>query len=293
MFLLLRNLSLAGLVAICPVFSISYAQPDYGEADHGDEAAHVDHGAEDEHEEGVIEMNVTQRAESGIVTGAVEYQRLANEIMAPGEVVVNAYLSSQVAPRISAQITARHARLGDAVKQGQPLVTLSSVEMAEAQGSVLVTYQEWERVKRLGREVVSEARYIEAQIAHQQAQAKASAYGMTDEQIQALIEGNDATKANGLFDLLAPQSGTVVSDDFVVGEIIAPGRILFELSDESTVWVEARIDPIAASSISADTKVRVSRDGLNWLNGEVIQLHHHLNESTRTQGVRIRVDNQN
>jgi membrane fusion protein, heavy metal efflux system len=287
MYKFIRYLSLLAL--LCGWFGIGTV---YAESDH-DEAGQ-EHGAEEEeHDEGGIEMDTNQRLKFGVLTEKIERRLLADEVLAPGEVVINTYQSSQVTPRISAQIVSRHARLGDPVKKEQPLVTLSSVEMAEAQGNLLVTSREWQRVKKLGREVVSERRYVEAQVAYQQAQAKVRAFGMTSGQINILAKQNDVSKATGSFKLLAPQDGTVTADDFVIGEVIEPGRILFEITDESTIWVEARLNPEDASGVTLGTKVRISRDGKQWLDGEVIQLHHRLDERTRTQSVRIQISNAN
>ncbi len=260
-------------------------------AESGHDESTSDHGEEGGHDEGIIEMDSAQRAKSGVLVDKVAKRSLTNEVLAPGEVVVNSYQSSQVTPRIPAQIVARHVRLGDHVTVGQPLLTLSSVEMAEAQGNLLITSREWQRVKKLGREVVSERRYIEAQVAHQQALAKVRAFGMTATQIQVLSKQNDVSKATGAFDLLASQEGVVISDNFVIGEVIEPGRVLFELTKESSIWIEARLRPEDAAQVTVGTRARVSRDGNHWLDGEVIQLHHRLDERTRTQSVRIQVDN--
>ena len=171
------------------------------------------------------------------------------------------------------------------------LVTLSSVAMAEAQGGLIVADREWQRVKTLGRKAVAERRYTEAQVARQQAFAKVLAYGMQDAQARELLKSGDATKATGEFDLLAPIAGTVLQDDFIVGELIEPGRVLFAISDESVLWVEARVVPNTLSSIKVGAPARVSANGRNWIEGTVVQLHHQLNETTRTQGIRIEVEN--
>ncbi|MDQ7073274.1 MAG: hypothetical protein Q9N32_07175 [Gammaproteobacteria bacterium] len=60
----------------------------------------------------------------------------------------NTYKTVAITPRITAQLIKRHVVLGAHVKKGQAIATLSSVEMAEAQGNVLVTYQEWRRVNK-------------------------------------------------------------------------------------------------------------------------------------------------
>jgi cobalt-zinc-cadmium efflux system membrane fusion protein len=211
--------------------------------------------------------------------------------MAPGEVRTNAYRSALVTPRVTAQIVARHALLGDAVTQEQPLVTLSSVPMAEAQGALIEADREWQRVRELGREVVSEARFVSAQVARQRGYATVAAYGMTEAQIDRLLESGDASSAMGEFQLLSPQAGTVLRDEFVVGELIEPGRVLFEVSDESVLWVQAQLASTDVARVMPGTMARVSRDGTHWLEGTVVQLQHRLDETTRTQGVRVEVEN--
>jgi len=165
--------------------------------------------------------------------------------------------------------------------------------MAEAQGQLIVANREWQRVRSLGRDIVSERRFTEAQVAQQQALARVIAYGMTEAQAETLMNDGDASKATGGFDLLAPQSGTVLRDDFIVGELIEPGRVLFEISDESTMWVEAQTVPATLGHIENGAAARVSVDGDHWVEGKVLERHHQLNETTRTLGLRIEVDNSN
>ena len=252
-----------------------------------------DHAEEDGHaeeEESGLALGAEDREKAGIVTAVVESRPLRETIRVPGEVTINAYRSSKVTPRIAAQIVARQATLGDVVKQGQPLVTLSSVEVAEAQGALLVAEQEWQRVQSLGRQVVSEGRYVEAEVSHQKAHARLLAYGMSEAEIEKLKKNADATRATGKFDLVAPQDGRVIYDAFVVGDFVEPGRVLFELSDESVLWVEASLRPENAAHIEQGAPVGILHDGVR-LSGKVLQVHHRLNEATRRQSVRVAVDN--
>ena len=255
---------------------------------HEEGEAHAEGEAQ---EEGALAMTPAEREAQGVRTARVERRVLAETLNAPGEVRTNAYRSALVTPRISAQVMARHARLGDAVEAEQPLVTLSSVQMAEAQGALIEADGEWRRVRELGREVVSEARYVTAQVARQRTYATVAAYGMTEAQIERLLESADASRAMGEFELLSPQAGTVIRDDFVVGELIEPGMTLFEISDESVLWVQAQLSSTDAARVATGTKARVSRDNVHWLDGTVVQLQHRLDETTRTQGVRIEVEN--
>ena len=76
--------------------------------------------------------------DAGIVLDKVAVRSLADELKAPGEVKVDAYSTVLVSPRVESQVLARKATLGDVVKMGQPLVVLSSVQVAETQGALIV-----------------------------------------------------------------------------------------------------------------------------------------------------------
>jgi cobalt-zinc-cadmium efflux system membrane fusion protein len=251
---------------------------------------------EDEHgheaEEAVmVEMTADKRQATGVSIAVVDMRVLSEQVRMPAEVVIDAYQSAIVTTRITAQVVARHVKLGDIVETGMPLVTLSSVAMAEAQGELLIADREWQRVRKLGKEAVSERRYTEAQIGQRQAIAKVQAYGMAANQADRLLRSSDAALATGEFDLLAPQQGTILQDNFIVGELIEPGRVLFGISDESVLWVEASMVPSDLTRFEIGMPARVSHSGDHWIDGRVIQLHHQLDETTRRQGLRIEVDN--
>lgn len=248
------------------------------------------HAEEEEQEEAVeLVFSAEEREELGIEIAAVGERTLFPEVNAPGEVMLNAYATSQIASRIEAQVVARHARMGETVEAGAPLVTLSSVDMADAVGDLLVNDREWQRVKKLGRAVVSESRYVEAEVARQRAYAKALAYGMPRRELEQLIKNADVSAATGEYTLYALQPGVVIRDAFVLGEVVDAGRLLMELSDLNTLWVEARVDPELASAIAAGDSVRVTADDRTWVSGTVVQRAPYLDEATRTLDVRIEV----
>jgi cobalt-zinc-cadmium efflux system membrane fusion protein len=241
-------------------------------------------------DENPLIVDVAMQKELGIVTAPVTAQALTDELRAPGEVKANAYATTLVSPRIPAQIVRRHAKLGDTVKAGQALVTLSSVEVAEAQGALIVAEREWARVKELGVEAVSAKRYTESQVARDQAFAKLRAYDVSPSEITALTR-QGSNRANGEFALIAPQAGRVTTDDFIVGERVEPGKVLFTLVDESRVWVEAQLAPDAAERVQPGTAVRVVAHD-QTVSGTVIQFSHRTTEASRTTPIRIEVPNE-
>jgi cobalt-zinc-cadmium efflux system membrane fusion protein len=219
----------------------------------------------------------------GIKVEALVAKTIPRLLQAPGEVKANDYLSAQVTTRVPAQVVRRLAKLGDLVKAGQPLVTLTSVEVAEAQGEAQLKARDWARVQELGEAVSGGRRYSEARVAAEQARAKLVAYGLS-----AADAAGKSGSPLGQFTLTAPRAGTVLNDAFVEGERIEPGRALFIIADESATWVEANLSPANANKVVEGGLARVQVDG-QWLDGRVVQKHHLIDESTRTIPVRIEV----
>jgi cobalt-zinc-cadmium efflux system membrane fusion protein len=153
----------------------------------------------------------------------------------------------------------------------------------------VVAELEWGRLDKIKDKFVSDKEYLQASVARQKARSRVLAFGMTQAQIAAL-PANAAGRADGTFELLAPQAGTVIQDEFIQGEQVQPGRVLFEITDEAVRWVEAQVAPADAARVAVGDQARVAfgNDKL-WLDGRVIQIHHRLDETTRTQAVRIEV----
>jgi len=227
--------------------------------------------------------------DAGIVIDRAVARELGEELKAPGEVKADAYSTELVSPRIDSMVLARKARLGDVVKAGQPLVMLSSVQVAETQGALIVAEQDWQRVASLGAQAVSGRRYTEVKVQRDQARAKLRAYGLSDAQIAGVLRAGSA-RADGSYALLASTDGRITTDQFLVGERVEPGRTLFTLVKEDSVWVEAQLSPADAERVAAGGSVRILVHGAS-LPGKVVQRAHQTDERTRTVPVRIQVNN--
>ena len=249
-------------------------------------AEHEEHGDEEGNDgseggEGAIKMDAAALEAAGIKLAKLASNRVGEQLRAPGEVLDDAYGTTLITPRVEGLVVRRHAKLGDEVSTGAPLVTLSSVEVSEAQGELAIAEQEWKRVESLGADAVSGRRYSEARIALEQARAKARAYG---------IPGTARGHASGEFTLTAPHAGRITEDAFVVGERIEPGRTLFRLVDERTVWIDAKLPAEAARGVRGGSPVTV-RAGEARLTGKVLRQAHRTSEATRNASIRIEVDN--
>lgn len=264
------------------------------------ETSHQDHSAvsgidehednNDQHQEGVVSITAEQMKTAGIIVEPLQLQVIHSFINAPGEATFNSYKTAVISPRISAQLIKQHVVLGESVRKGQVIVTLSSVDMAEAQAKVIMTYLDWTRIKSLGKKIIAEQRYLEAQIHWELAKAKAIAYGMTEDQITSLVKSNNFSRANGRFDLVALIDGTILKEEHLIGQQIEPGQELNVITDESSMWVIANVAPDIASEITVGNKASVE-----WANNifpaTVSQIYHNLDEVTRTSRIRLDVEN--
>jgi cobalt-zinc-cadmium efflux system membrane fusion protein len=246
----------------------------------------------DEHQEGVVSLTAEQMKIAGIIVEPLQLQVIHSFINAPGEATFNSYKTAVISPRISAQLIKQHVVLGESVSKGQVIVTLSSVDMAEAQAKVIMTYLDWMRIKSLGKKIIAEQRYLEAQIDWELAKAKAIAYGMTEDQITSLVKSNNFSRANGRFDLVALIDGTILKEEHLIGQQIEPGQELNVITDESSMWVIANVAPDIASEISVGNKASVQW-GNNSYPATVSQIYHNLDEVTRTSRIRLDVKNDN
>lgn len=256
-----------------------------GEKGHADtpDGGHGEHAeGEEGHEDGEaspLTMSAEQLEAAGVRFETLAPMALGEELRAPGEVLENAYGTTLITPSIPGLVVKRHARLGDEVKAGTLLVTLSSVEVAQAQGELQLAEQEWKRVSALGEQAVSGRRYSEARIAVEQARAKARAYG---------IGGSGGV--GGQFSLSAPHDGRITEDAFTVGERVEPGHTLFRLVDESIVWVDAKLTPENAQRIQVGAEATIVAGDVR-LPGKVTLRAHRTAEATRNAIVRIEVAN--
>lgn len=265
---------------------------EYGRAEHGN------------HEEkGVIKLTSAQIKQAGLQTEVLKLQPKPEVVRAPGTVAFNAYRLADVTTLVDGVIRDRHVHLGDKVKRGQKLVTLTSTSLAQAQADFLraeaeheKTRQEWKRLEGLAvQKIVSQARLQQAESAHQAAhanlnaaRASLSAYGLTSKDIGALTKRNEYGKLT----LRAPSDGTIVADDFRAGQHIAAGTRLLQIADEKTVWVEVQIpeSQLAAVKVGQVASVALKESSQSYL-GKVVNIHHQLDQKTRTAGIRLEIQN--
>ena len=260
-----------------------------GHDEDGDKG-HEDHNEEGgEHEEGAsASLNSAQLNLADIKVGILSAKKVDYQLYAPGEILFNGYTSFRVSPRVASVVLRRHVALGEHVKQGQPLVTLFSESLVQAQANYRTAWPEWQRVRELGRKIVGEQRYISAKASLEASEATLLAYGLAEADLKALTSQN--SKTLGQYILRAEIDGSVLTDDFEQGQLIEAGAPLIILADEKQLWVEARLPADRSLSLSVGTLAEVVAGDVR-VHAEVSQEAHTIDPVTRTRTVRLLMNN--
>jgi RND family efflux transporter MFP subunit len=262
------------------------------------------HGGHDDHGKGaVIRLTPAQIRQAGIRTETLQLRSKIQTISAPGAVAFNAYALADITTLADAMVHARHVRLGEQVKKGQKLVTLNSTSLAQAEAGYLKARAEYSRsrleltrLKKLAQQkIVSQARLQQADSTYKSMQANLAAakatlfsYGLNKHDISSLLK----QEKYGLLTLRAPHAGTIVADDFRLGQHVAAGSRLMQVADESHVWVEVKIPATLLPEIRIGQAASVTPKGSKArFPGAVINIHHQLDSVTRTVGVRLDIQN--
>ncbi|WP_444993877.1 efflux RND transporter periplasmic adaptor subunit [Aliikangiella sp. IMCC44359] len=262
--------------------------------DHQTNKTEHGHGKEDEHghsnhesEESEAKLSPKQISLAGIKVAKLLPEPMDYQVYAPGEIKANGYTSYLVSPRVDSVVLRRHASLGDHVTTGQPLVTLFSEVVSEAQARFQITNSEWQRVQKLGRKAVGDKRYIAAQTERQAANSRLLAYGLSSSAIESLQKSSSTL---GEYTLNAVVNGAVLTDKFHQGQRMEAGEALMVLADESELWVEARLPANSNLSLPRGMIANI-QIGSNTYKAKVSQEAHTIDPETRTRIVRLVLKN--
>ena len=240
-----------------------------------------------EEESHALVLTDGQQSLAGIKVERLSKQSFSLEAVATATLVVDRDKTMTLTPQLDVRVEQRHVVPGQEVIQGQPLLTLGGVAVAQAQADHITAAAEWSRVSRMSKSAVSGSRRLQAQVDAELTRAILEAMEMTSKQI-AQLESNPETI--GRYKLLAPISGRVQQDTAKLGQIVSSGIPLMQLTDESHLWVEAQVTPAQSEKISIGSTALV-RIGDRSLEAKVIGRSHELDSITRTEKILVSLEN--
>ncbi len=163
-----------------------------------------------------------------------------------GDISADSSLRRDLVAPLEAQITRIAAPFGNLVQRGQPVIYLrpspqSRLEVAQAATAATQADQALARAQRLRADGLMSDADVES--------ARASARSAN-----ALVGSLQSRN----FTLRAPSEGTVTAVDFAVGDIVAAGTTIAQITVDSDVRARFGIDPSLARSVRVGDTIRIT-----------------------------------
>lgn len=249
-----------------------------------------------------VEVDEAMLRDLRITTRAVESRAGGELVVLLGELAVDQGAYAEVGTPVAARVTRLLVNAGDAVRNGQPLVELTSPELGRERAEYLsatarLTLAEaaLERKRGLAEEKIVPLREVqeaesaagEARAALRASRADLAAFGVeppTD-------DGAGATSS--AFVLRSPVTGSVIERTAVLGQMLDPAAPAFRIGNLSTLWLTVHAFERDAVRIQQGVSARLSFSALPGQDfaGTVTMLGRHVERDSRTVPVRIDVKN--
>lgn len=211
----------------------------------------------------------------GVRTALVEYQKMDTTISTVGYVQYDEDRLIHIHPRVDGWIEKLFVKASGApVKQGEPLYTLYSPQLVNAQEEFVIA------LKRNNTTLVSAAK------------ARLHALQLSSDFINRLEKSR---KVEQSITFNAPQSGVVDGLKIREGFYVKPGNTLMSIAQLEHVWVEAEVFERDAAIVQKGLAVSMTLDylpGDKWI-GVVDYVYPALDAKTRTLRVRLKFNNPN
>jgi RND family efflux transporter MFP subunit len=213
----------------------------------------------------------------------------------PARIVFDETRTSRIGAPLGGRVSAVLVELGQQVKQGAPLVTVTSGDLSDlysardkAKVQLDAAQNNYARIKELvdakalpQKELTSAEQDLhEAQVAYTTANAKIASLK---------VASGGATQ----FTITAPRDGVIVEKNVAVGQQVSPDdKAVLTIADLSVVWVVADLLEDAVDDIRTGSKAEITFEGSTApLVGTVDQVAAIVDPERHTVPVRVKLDN--
>ena len=237
-------------------------------------------------------------------TELVTLHSIPEVVTAPGEVALDLKQVAKITSRIEGQIEKIHVQLGDRVTPGQPLVAIGSLQLDQlieeylvGKAQANVAENSLRRTEKLRADdivperklIEDKGRYLETKARYQHSREKLVNMGLSISELTELERGRH--QESHRYTLTSPIAGTVVAQNAVRGQGVAPGNELFEVVDTSRVWVFANLPIEQARKFKEGDIGTITPKGGEPITAPLTYLAPVADEATRTIRVRFEVAN--
>lgn len=233
-----------------------------------------------------VHLTPAQERALGVVYATVRRETLTRTIRTVGQIAPPEPRLADVTPKVDGFVEQLFVNYtGDAVRQGQPLLTIYSPMMVAAEQELLTA-------RRLASQVDSSAgeAWQSAQATLVAARRRLSYWDITSEQIDHIERSGEVTKT---LTLVSPVDGIVMEKNVLQGQQVMPGVRLYRIADLSTVWAEGDVFEQDLQFIHAGSQahIEVAAYPGEHLMGRVSFVYPTVDQESRTNRVRVTVPN--
>ena len=222
-----------------------------------------------------IQLSVEAAALANVQTTIVSRQNPVKEVRLYGTIQVDERLSQSQTSHVSGRIEKLFVTFtGESVRRGQPIATIYSPELLNAQ-----------------QELIEAAKMKDLQPALVQAvREKLRLWKLTDEQIARIEQSGEVSP---LIDVVATSSGIVISKNVNQGDYVNTGTVLFNIADLSRVWAVFDAYESDLPFLKVGDRLEYTLQSLpgKTFSGRISFINPILDASTRTAKVRVETSN--
>lgn len=229
-----------------------------------------------------ITLTATQVQLAGIQTDTVKEQNTGSEKTLTGTVTMDENKAEAVSARIAGRVQRLFVRTtGEKIAAGQPLYTLYSEDLQEAEKEYLLARTQQ---KMLHNPDVDYSQLISA------AENKLQLWGLSPKQIKALAASG---KVSATTTILSKVSGTVSDIAVHEGDYVTEGMPILKVETLNSLWVEAQLYASETGNYKLNDPVSVSFPDLGKLtmNGKVVFMNPELSDASKVDLIRVNIPN--
>ncbi len=258
-----------------------------------------------EEERDVATITIRPELAGRIKIGQPSMVDLADKMQVPSRVEVDEERLVRIGSYVTGRIVDMYVKLGDVVKTGDRLARITSPELTQAQLAFLRASSR----TTLTRKAADRARHLlaadviplaEVERRNSELEIARAEFGAAKDQLSLLgVDGNAmkeiASKGHILpfFDIKSTRDGIIISRDVVIGQVVQPADMLFQVADLSSVWVVGDVPEQIARDVHLGQHVEIHVPALGdvTFDGVIIFVADTVNPLTRTIMVRTTVGN--
>ena len=238
-------------------------------------------------EAGAVKIDPTTVQNMGVTTETVKTRGLKKELHVSAAIDLNETAISIINTKIMGWVEKLFIDYtGQAVKKGQPLLTMYSPDLVSAQEEYL---QALRYLHNLPQGMTADGRKGAEQLV-ESGKRRLQNWDIPDKEIAALEQRDKPEKAMTIY---SPSDGVVLEKMVVAGQNVMPGMALYKVADLSEVWAIADIyqEDLPFVKIGTETAIEVPSITGRTFRGKVKFISPVLDATTKTAAVRIAIRN--